>query len=228
MVVNFELKETQSDLKTVFQAINANSCPGSFNFHMHTIYSDGQLQPEALIRQAVALGLKGLAITDHHTVVGCQIACDWLENRKAQPETEEAVPTVWMGVEITAELLETEVHILGYAFDPNYPLMQPYLQGRAPVGTARAAGQVIEAIQQSGGLAVLAHPARYRRSPVELIPAAASLGLDGVETFYCYTNPPIWQPSPQQTELVQELGTRYGLLHTCGTDTHGINLRQRL
>jgi len=194
---------------------------------MHTVYSDGQLQPEALIQQAIALRLEELAITDHHTIRGFQVAQAWLESWKAQTETE-ATPTLWVGVEITAELLETEVHILGYAFDPNYPLMQPYLQERAPVGTARAAVQVIKAIQQSGGLAVLAHPARYRRSPVDLVPAAASLGLDGVETFYCYTNPPVWQPSLQQTALVQELGTRYELLHTCGTDAHGLNLRQRL
>jgi len=194
---------------------------------MHTVYSDGQLQPEVLIQQAIALGLKGLAITDHHSIGGSQVAQTWLEDWKHESRTE-AAPTLWMGVEITAELLETEVHILGYAFDSIHPLMQPYLQGRAPIGTARGAGQVIKAIQHSGGLAVLAHPARYRRSPVELIPAAASLGLDGLETFYCYTNPPVWQPSPQQAALVQELGTRYGLLHTCGTDTHGVSLRQRL
>ncbi|HEY9845501.1 MAG TPA: PHP domain-containing protein [Candidatus Caenarcaniphilales bacterium] len=229
MVVNPVRQDTQSALKAVFQVIDADSCPGSYNFHMHTVHSDGQLQPEALIQQAISLGLKGLAITDHHTVRGSQIAHQWLENSQPyQVTVPHPVPILWTGVEITAELLETEIHILGYAFDPNQSQLQPYLQGRAPAGVAAQAAQVIAAIQQAGGLAVLAHPARYRRSAPELIPAVASLGIDGIETYYCYTNPKPWQPSPEQTQLAQGLGNVYGLLHTCGTDTHGLSLRQRL
>lgn len=228
MVVNPVLQDTRSALKTVFQGIDAGSCPQSFNFHMHTVYSDGQFQPEGLIQQAIALGLKGLAITDHHTVGGSQVARAWLEHWQAQSPTECATPAFWTGVEITSELLGTEVHILGYAFDPDHSAIRSYLQGHAPQGAASAAAQVITAIQQAGGLAVLAHPARYRRSPAELIPVLADLGIDGIETYYCYTNPPVWQPSPNQTQGVQELGNHHGLLHTCGTDTHGMNLLQRL
>jgi hypothetical protein len=131
-------------------------------------------------------------------------------------------------VEINAGLLETEVHILGYAFDPNHEGMQTYLQGRTVTGAAYQAAQVIATIHQAGGLAVLAHPARYKRSLSVLIPAAAELGIDGVETYYCYTNPHLWRPSPEQTQQVQQLGNAYDLLQTCGTDTHGLNLLQRL
>lgn len=196
---------------------------------MHTVHSDGQLQPETLIQQAITIGLRGLAITDHHTMGGYQVARKWLENWSDQPgTTTKAKPILWTGVEVNAGLLDIEVHILGYAFNPEHPSMRPYLQSHHAQGVAYQARQVIESIHQAGGLAVLAHPARYGRSPADLIPEIANLGVDGVETYYCYSNPKPWQPSPKQTELVRNLGDAYGLLHTCGTDTHGTNLLQRL
>jgi predicted metal-dependent phosphoesterase TrpH len=234
MVINptapsLNLQNTKSNLETVFQNIEADSCPHSFNFHMHTVYSDGQLQPEALIQQAIAIGLQGLAITDHHSVSGYQLAHKWLEN--SHPGSDAGTkPILWSGVEISAGLLGTEVHILGYAFDLNHSSLQPYLQGHGhqAEGEAYQACQVITALHQAGGLAVLAHPARYQRPATDLIAAAAKLGIDGIETYYCYTNPKPWRPSPEQTKLVRKLGDTYDLLHTCGTDTHGLNLLQRL
>lgn len=79
-----------------------------------------------------------------------------------------------------------------------------------------------------GGLAVLAHPARYRRSPEDLIPAAAALGIDGVETYYGYDNSDPWKPSPKQTEEIRHLADLHGLMHTCGTDSHGFKISKRL
>lgn len=228
--LSIPLQDTQSSLEEVFRCIEADSCPHSFNFHMHTVDSDGQLQPEALIQQAIMIGLRGLAITDHHTVSGYQAARKWLENWNPiqQGTTTKAKPILWTGVEISADLLSIEVHILGYAFNPDHPSIQPYLQGRHAEGDAYQARQVIESIHQAGGLAVLAHPARYGRSPTDLIPEIAKLGIDGIETYYCYGSFKPWRPSPEQTKLVRDLGDTYGLLHTCGTDTHGTNLLQRL
>lgn len=229
MVVNFaQTYASTQRLKQVFQTINAESCPRTFNFHMHTVHSDGRLQPEALIEQAIAIGLKGLAITDHHTISGYQIAQRWLENWKLSNPPQTSTPYLWSGVEINANLLGIEVHILGYAFDPAHPSLAPYLQRKATSGDDYQAANVIAAIHQAGGLAVLAHPARYKRSHFELIPAAASVGIDGVEAFYAYNNPNPWRASPKETQQVQKLATICGLLNTCGTDTHGLNLLQRL
>jgi predicted metal-dependent phosphoesterase TrpH len=214
-------------LKQVFESIHAESCPTSFNFHMHTVNSDGQLQPEELIQQAIAIGLQGLAITDHHTVEGYQAAQRWLSQQK-QTRQGGFLPHLWIGVEITSILLDTEVHILGYDFDPETPSLQPYLQHHSPKGAAAAAEQVIASIHAANGLAVLAHPVRYRRSPEDLIPAAADCGIDGVETYYAYDNPSPWRTSPKQTHRVENLLLEHDLLKTCGTDTHGSNLLQRL
>ncbi len=219
--------QNQQALTQVWENIQPDSCPSSYNFHMHTIQSDGQLNPEELIAQAVSIGMKGLAITDHHTVDGYQQAQSWLEQWQ-QSSSSTPVPHLWTGVEITADLLDTEVHILGYAFDPEHPAIQPYLQGKAPHRSDAQAAAVIVTLHQAGGLAVLAHPARYKRSADELIPVAAHLGIDGVETYYAYNNPDPWQPSPNQTQKVKQLSATYKLLNTCGTDTHGLNLLRRL
>ena len=226
MPVYSQLQGSSAALRAVMGEIDAQSCPYAYNFHLHTVYSDGQLQPDVLMQQAVHNRLSGLAITDHHSVEGYIIAQEWLD--QWQQLNSEVGPQLWPGVEITALLCETEVHILGYDFEPNHPQLQGYLQGKRASGVAFQAPPIIAAIHQAGGLAILAHPARYRRSPAELIPAAVSLGIDGVETYYCYGQGNPWRPSPRQTEQVRELGQRYQLIHTCGTDTHGLNILRRL
>lgn len=213
-------------LRQVFASLTAESCPRTYNFHMHTTHSDGQLEPEALAQQAIELSLKGFAITDHHQITGFRTAQRWLQ--EWQRATNQAVPQIWTGAEITSSLLETEVHILGFAFDPNHPAIAAYLTGVAPQAERADAVRVIRAIHQAGGIAVLAHPERYRRSAAELIPAAAGVGIDGVEAFYAYNNPKPWRPSPKETQQVSRLGANYNLLNTCGTDTHGLSLLRRI
>ncbi|MFE4107653.1 PHP domain-containing protein [Almyronema epifaneia] len=223
-------------LRQIFATVDAQSCPHSYNFHMHTVCSDGQLEPEALVEQAISIGLVEYAITDHHSVSGYSRAKAWLEDWqwrhpasiRGKSRRRAALPRLWSGVEITALLLETEVHILGYAFDIDHPSMQPYLQGYSRRDSDRAAQKVIAAIQQANGLAVLAHPARYRRSAEELIQAAAQMGIDGAEAYYAYDNPAHWRPSPDKTRTVEYLARSHGLLRTCGTDTHGKSLLKRL
>lgn len=228
MVVNFARPTASTELlKQVFQSIDAQSCPRLFNFHMHTVNSDGKLQPSGLMEQAIAIGLQGLAITDHHSIDGYQAALAWLEEWKWN-NPDASTPHLWSGVEINANLLNIEVHILAYAFEPENSSMKPYLQRKATTGKEYQAANVIAAIHEAGGLAVLAHPARYKRSLFDLIPAAAENGIDGVEAFYAYKNPNPWKPCAVESEQVQQLAIEYHLFNTCGTDTHGLNLLQRL
>jgi len=239
-------------LREVLQSISAQSCPKTYNFHMHTHCSDGKLSPAELMTQAVEIGLMGMAITDHHNIKGYREARQWMEDwrwqnpsswsrRKAtsaakigvKPSSKstsrsKALPKLWTGVEVTSSLADTDVHILGYAFKPGDAAMQPYLKGCAPKGEDRQANNVINAIHVAGGIAVLAHPVRYRTDEETLIRAAAVLGIDGVETYYAYDNPKVWRPSPGKTERVQALAVEHRLLSSCGTDTHGKVLTRRL
>ncbi len=78
------------------------------DLHLHTNFSDGTFTPEELAREGEHVGLGAMALTDHDTVEGCQrmaIACEGLGI--------EFVP----GVELTAEINETEWHALGYFID---------------------------------------------------------------------------------------------------------------
>jgi predicted metal-dependent phosphoesterase TrpH len=213
-------------LRAVFATIDAASCPQTYNFHMHTTHSDGQMTPEKLVQQALAIGLKGFAITDHHQVAGFYEAQGYLQ--QAQPPDDGPLPHLWTGVEINANLLDVIVHILGYGFNPHHPAIADYLLGEAPLGAIAEADRVISAIHQAGGLAVLAHPARYRKPKEDLIPAAVAIGIDGVETYYAYNNPKPWMPSPDQTEAVEQISQTYRLLNTCGTDSHGLSLEYRV
>lgn len=214
-------------LKRVWSTLEPQSCPYHYNFHLHTVHSDGQLQPEALMEQAMAIGLLGLAITDHHSVEGFHRARRWLE-QSFEANSERQLPHLWTGVEVTADLEGTEVHLLGYAFAPDRPVMKPYLRGDRPLGAMAHAARVIDAFHQAGGLAVLAHPERYTRPAKVLVPIAAALGIDGVETYYAYRNPMPWSPSVAQTQTVKALSEKYNLYDTCGTDTHGLNLLRRI
>lgn len=228
MVATYSLKPAAQDtkyLRSVWETIDAASCPHSYNFHLHTTASDGRLDPIELVEQAITIGLKGFAITDHHSVSGFNVAVEYLASLNLERDN---IPQLWTGTEITSQLGDVEVHILGFGFDPKHPAISSYLHENRPKGDRALAGRVIESIHQAGGLAVLAHPERYRRPAKQLIPAAAALNVDGAETYYAYNNPKVWQPSPGKTEAVLALVEQHHLYSTCGTDTHGQNILQRL
>ncbi len=212
-------------LEDAWLTITAASCPHQYNFHMHTVYSDGQLTPERVVDQAIAIGLKGFAITDHHSVKGYYAAQSYLDTKKAE---DHSLPHLWTGIEINGTLLDTGVHILGYGFDPQHSALEAYRQRQIPEGEVAQAERVIQAIHQAGGFAVLAHPVRYRRSAYELVPAAVECGIDGIEAYYAYDNPQPWVPSKKHTPRMEALGKKHDLWLTCGTDTHGLNLCHRL
>jgi 3',5'-nucleoside bisphosphate phosphatase len=75
------------------------------DLHLHTNFSDGTYTPEELVHHAVRQGLSAIALTDHDTVEGCaraEAACvaNGLE--------------FISGSELTAEIDDTEIHLLGY------------------------------------------------------------------------------------------------------------------
>lgn len=73
--------------------------------------------------------------------------------------------------------------------------------------------EVIEAIHEAGGIAVLAHPASL--GSLELIEELISLGLDGIE---------VWHPenTDEEQTVLQKLVKSKGLLAIGGTDFKGM------
>jgi len=211
-------------LAAVLRSVTRRCCPSRVNFHCHTTCSDGSLEPAALATQAVTIGLEHLAVTDHHSLAAYAAVGAVLGQAAAAGRS---VPRLWRGVEISCLLEGCLVHVLALGFSELHPSLEPYLQGQAVVGAALQASAVRTAIHAAGGLALLAHPARYRLPFQRLIDAAAELGFDGAEVWYDYDQRPAWAPTPLLCDAIAAQLGRRNLLMSCGTDTHGLHLHGR-
>lgn len=84
------------------------------DLHVHTSASDGILSPYKVVKLASELNLKIISITDHDTVGGIEESLEASVSYGIK-----VIP----GIEISCELDEEEVHILGYLInykDPNF------------------------------------------------------------------------------------------------------------
>ena len=82
---------------------------GQADLHIHSTASDGRLTPAEVVKEAAERGLKFLALTDHDTVEGiapAKAAAKSFPNLKLIP-----------GVEISTDIPDGEVHVLGYFID---------------------------------------------------------------------------------------------------------------
>lgn len=84
------------------------------DLHVHTTASDGNLSPTEVVRAAKAAGLEAIAITDHDTVAGLAEALD--AGRREGLD-------ILTGVELSADLPGSTMHILGYEIDTADPAL---------------------------------------------------------------------------------------------------------
>lgn len=91
--------------------------PFRADMHCHSTCSDGSLSPRDLVLLAAQKGLKALSITDHDTI-GAYV--------EAIPAAREAGIRLLAGVELSAMQRGQSVHILGYAYNLNSPVMQAF------------------------------------------------------------------------------------------------------
>jgi len=82
------------------------------DLHLHTNFSDGTYTPEELVGHAVRHGLSAIALTDHDTVAGC--------GRAAMAAAQAGIDFI-PAAELTAEIGDTELHLLGYSLDVTNP-----------------------------------------------------------------------------------------------------------
>lgn len=109
---------------------------------MHSHASDGVYAPAHLVKMAVAIGLSGIAITDHDTLAGLD------EGREAAAAAGlDFVP----GVEISAQVGGHEVHLLGYAFRSDDSGLAEFLERQRDARRARAA-RFIQVLSDAGAL----------------------------------------------------------------------------
>ncbi len=89
------------------------------DFHTHSSASDGSDSPAELVYAAQRAGLSAIALTDHDTISGLP---EFL--RAAEGSGLTAVP----GVEISSNLYNREIHILGLFVDPVSPELNAFLE----------------------------------------------------------------------------------------------------
>ncbi len=211
-------------LINILSTIGPESCPKYCNLHSHTQFSDGSLTPLQLIEQASFHKIKNISVTDHHSVSAYYYLNEWI---MAKEDNGIYVPKLWNGIEISALLGGCLVHILGFDFNLAGISLIPYIQGEAATGEYLRANTVVKAIHDSGGLAILAHPARYRRPYQILLELAAETDFDGAEVWYDYDMTNEWKPTPHLCESISRHLKNLDMLPTCGTDTHGLNILSR-
>lgn len=246
-----------------------------FDLHCHSYFSDGALSPDELIERAKARNVSVLAITDHDTIAGIEIA-----HKASEGHGIKIIP----GIEFSSQWGRGGVHIVGLGIDVTSPVLRDaiYKQEQARRARSKAIGErlsragfpnalqeaqkiagagtlgrphfaqylvnigavkninaafkrylgtgkpadvkyqwplmdeVIGWIHAAGGVAVLAHPAKYeltRMKMCALIDAFAAAGGDAVEVISGM------QPSAVTEDLAKIVEAR-SLYASCGSDFH--------
>ncbi len=159
------------------------------DLHVHTRWSfDGFMDPVRLVRTARARGLDGIAVADHGEIGGA------LEARRAAGGDL---------LVVVAEEIETSAgELLGL-----------FLQERIEGGDA---ADVVRAIHDQGGIAVLPHP--FAKVPA--IDEAVARELDACEGFNARHARVTSVDGPEGEAAVTAFARRHDLALTAGSDAH--------
>jgi predicted metal-dependent phosphoesterase TrpH len=109
------------------------------DLHSHTNCSDGGLSPQSLIDRAANFQIDVLAITDHDTVAGLDIAQKHIDEKE--------IPLKLInGIEISTAWQGFEIHIVGLNIDKNNPELKALiaLQQQAREERAISMGEKLE------------------------------------------------------------------------------------
>ena len=187
------------------------------NLHIHSKFSDGKADFEDIIRQAKELGYKKIAICDHNTVEGHKLYQDKV-----------LIPAVefdcWCGYVF--------LHLLAYGIDVNNPVLDEFMAKSKSETEAdivrifakRDIKQLISAIHEAGGIAVLAHPACcWALNLDKFVGKLVSYGLDGIEVHYPYRRHRAIIRFATLRQI-KDIAQKYNLIVTGGTDCHTRNI----
>lgn len=190
------------------------------DLHIHSNYSDGELSPQEIVIKAKEKGLKYFSICDHNTLK------PYLSTNIAKEES--LIPAI----EFDCWYKGVLIHILGYGIDYTNKELQA-LCAESKAGTSsdivrffsyRNPKDVIKAIKNAGGIAVLAHPACYWAICLEdFVKQLMILGLDGLEVYYPYKRHR-GIIKFHTVAAVKRIAEKFNLIQTGGSDTHGKHL----
>lgn len=160
--------------------------PTNFDFHCHSIVSDGLLPPDELARRAARNGVDLWALTDHDDLGGLATA------RQAASEVGLAFVS---GVEISIEWQGTPIHIVGLGFDEREANivsgLEALRQGR--IERARRMGAALEALGMpgvfEGALRFATNPSLISRAHFARYMVSIGIARDVSGVFQHYLKP---------------------------------------
>lgn len=210
----------REELKTLLSSFKQEDFYKDVDLHIHSNESDGEMSPYEVFDQARRRGMRYIAIADHNTL-DAYIATNILREEIVIPAVE--FDCLYKGV---------LVHILGYGIDIDNKELKTLCSDNR-IGKRhnlyrlfklRNPKEVIEKINNAGGIAVLAHPCCYWTPNLDsFIGEFAQMGVEGVEVYYRYHG--LRRIVKFHSEhVISSIADKYNLIKTGGTDTHGKEL----
>jgi predicted metal-dependent phosphoesterase TrpH len=119
---------------------HAPELAATVDLHVHSTASDGSLVPEALVKRAVAAGLRAIALTDHDSIGGIP---------EALAAGERFGLRVVGGCEFSVAAPWGEMHVLGYFLPSDSLELDAFLE-RCRADRMRRAQTMVEQLQRLG------------------------------------------------------------------------------
>ena len=210
----------KEELKKLLSSFCEEDYYKNIDLHVHSNESDGKMSPREIVEQAKRKGLKYVSICDHNTI-------DAYLNTNILSED-----MVITGVEFDCFYKGVLIHILGYGIDVDNKEIRSLFAnsklGRSSnfyrIMKLRNPKEVIEKINNAGGIAVLAHPCCYWTFNLDgFIEDMARMGISGVEVYYPYNGMRSIVKFHSRKKIA-DIADKYGLIKTGGTDSHGRKL----
>lgn len=210
----------REDLKKLLSSFKEDDFYKRVDLHIHTNESDGKLDPCEVIRQAKARNLEYISIADHNNIEA-YLSTNIL-----------AEDIIIPAVEFDCIYKNNLIHILGYGIDiDNEKIKKLYAKCRSGrkfnivrLMQLRNPEEVIDLINNAGGIAVLAHPACIWAFNLDgFIKDLVNFGLEGVEVYYPYKGLRGILKFHSKKD-VENIADKYKLIKTGGTDSHGSKL----
>ncbi|MBP3620463.1 MAG: PHP domain-containing protein [Lachnospiraceae bacterium] len=110
------------------------------DLHVHSNASDGSLTPREVADEAISMGLRAIALTDHDTIDGIKEILDYTSDKDL-----EVIP----GIELSCYYNNREIHILGFFVDYTNPDLQKELSFLKEAREGRNL-KMIELMQKDG------------------------------------------------------------------------------
>ncbi|HUL79943.1 MAG TPA: PHP domain-containing protein [Vicinamibacteria bacterium] len=176
------------------------------DFHLHSIASDGELDPEALVTRAAAHGVRALAITDHDTLG----AYRWRDGAAFTAAGALGVELT-VGVELDVSLDGREVHLLGLGLDRGASALGDHLESARRARHERAQQELALVRARLGDTALVAEdvfvPGRESLMRPHLIRPLVARGIfasyqQGRDWFHENARTGVAVPKPEIAEAI--------------------------